>query len=388
MEWIVTDDIRRETWRRLFEFTNIDLTIEAIAARHGPPKDGSQRQNYKKQAQQVRVCVLQAKEYFDAAEASTLVTSPNHAYYGAISLASMLMLLFGDGSKSLDVLRRDNRNSHHGLHFSTGCDAKRAASGLALVDETRAEILENGHFSNWYQTLPRAEQIYAIHVTVMESSANRSYRPVGYYEIPLFNTLIGKKLTVIDLLKYLPDLSTDLFRARIGVARTKITHQVEVNVPQRRISNVWYVHGAASLADRDAVLAGFEIAPEFMESMLYSEDDSTAGGIVRIAWRIGEPTPRFRWPSPRDNMSRDTIYYADRVETPEFVDMYLVAYQLSMLARYLPDMWISCIESQCKAAKLIESAVELIKKKLPILALSSVTPGGVTISTHLEPWKV
>ncbi len=388
MEWIVTDDIRRETWRRLFEFANIDLAIEAIAARHGTPKNSSEKENYKKQAQQVRVCVLQAKEYFDAAESSSLFTSPNHAYYGAISLASMMMLLLGDGRKALDVLRRDNKNNHHGLGFSTGCDAKRAATGLTLLDETRVEILQQGHFANWYQSLPPTEQTHGLHITASLSSANRSWRPTGQYEIPKLDKLVGKKLAVTDLLKYFPDLSSDLYRARINVARSRVTHQIEMSIPGNSISNVWYLHGAASVTERDAIVSGFEIEPAFVSYMTRNMDDALRGGVIRISWPVAAATPTFHWPSGRDTMNYDTFYYADKVDTPELVDMYLVAYQLSMTARYFPDIWISCIESHCKAAKLIEAVVELIKKKLPILALSAVTPGGVTISTHLEPWKL
>ena len=387
MEWIVTDDIRRETWRRLFEFANIDLATDAIIARHGTPKDNSERQNYKKQAQQVRACVLQAKEYFDAAEASTLITSPNHAYYGAICLASMMMLVLGDGRSALDVLRRDSKNQHHGLQFSTGCNAKNAATGTVLIDETRVEILENGHFANWYQALPRIEQIHVIHRRRQFSSEHRSFLPIGGYEIPSFRSLVGRKIKIIDLLRYFPDLSAELYRARVDVSRSKVTHEVEINVPQGRQGHVWYVHGAATPAEREAVLAGFEIEARCAEFMTCEVDESTLRAIIRVTWNIREAVPIFRWPTPRDTMSRDTIYYADNVETPEFVDMYLVAYQLSMVSRYFPDIWMSCIESQCKAAKLIESAVELLKKKLPILALSTVTPGGVTISTHLEPWR-
>ena len=123
MRWIVTDDIYAETWRRLLEFANIELTMDEIARRHGKAITKSQTDNYKKQATQARVCALQAKEYFDAARSSTLFTSPNHAYYGAVATASLMMLIFGDGQKSLDVLRADNRNNHHGLDFTTGCTA-------------------------------------------------------------------------------------------------------------------------------------------------------------------------------------------------------------------------------------------------------------------------
>lgn len=390
MEWIVTDDIRRETWRRLFEFANIELTIEVIGARHGAPKNNSEKQNYKKQAQQVRVCVLQAKEYFDAAENSTLFTSPNHAYYGAISLASMMMLLVGDGTKSLDILRDDNANNHHGLDFSTACTAKTASNGLTLIENTRVEVLRRGHFANWYSTLPRQWMVHGIVSRIIGQSINRNFEVIGFYDIPVIDSLIGLKRTILDLFKYLPDLNSDLYRARVPAFRTRTTHQVEIHItPNATVTvNVWYIHGASSKAERDAVLEQFSVAAEFVDDMTFDtiNDDST-GGVVRLRWTSGNPLPRFKWANSRDTMNHETISYADGVESPEIVDMYLAAYQLSMISRYFPDIWISCIESQCKAAKLIESVMELIKKKLPILALSAVTPGGVTISTHREPWK-
>lgn len=376
MEWIVTDDIRRETWRRLFEFANADIAVEAISTRHGVPKNNSELQNYKKQARQIRVCILQAKEYFDAAEGSSLFTSPDHAYYGVISLASMMMLLLGDGSSSLDVLRRDKKNNNHGLGFSTGCDAMRASRGVTLLEETRVEILQHGNFSNWYKTLPLREFLHAVFVTNKDGFSTRSLRLVGHNEIPKFNTLVGKKYSICELLKYLPDLSADLYRAGIDVARTKVTHRVEENVPGKTLTFVWYLHGTYSVAYRDSVLEGFEVESGLVNSVLSNLDDISGGGTVRISWDLGATNARIRWPNPRDTMSHDTFYYADKVETPEFADLYLVAFQLSMIARYFPDLWISCIESQCKAAKLIESVVEVIKRKMPMLALNTITPGG------------
>jgi hypothetical protein len=95
----------------------------------------------------------------------------------------------------------------------------------------------------------------------------------------------------------------------------------------------------------------------------------------------------IRWPTSRETMDHQSIAYAEEIDTHEFVDGFVVAYQLSMLSRYFPDLWVACVESHCKAAKLIEQAVSLLIKKSPILALSMLTPGGITISTHREPWK-
>ena len=86
-------------------------------------------------------------------------------------------------------------------------------------------------------------------------------------------------------------------------------------------------------------------------------------------------------------MNHDTISYADILPTHEIIDLYLVAYQLSMLSRYFPDIWVRCIESQCRAAKLIERATEIIAKKFAVLTLSMLRGEETVISTHREPWK-
>jgi len=121
MEWI-TADPKRETWRRLLEFANKALAFEALVGIHGTPK-GSDRSNYKKQAEQMRAALIQAEQYFQAADAANLITSPNPLYYGAYSLSSAIMLLLGDGTMSLDYLRKNTKNASHGLFHAASIPA-------------------------------------------------------------------------------------------------------------------------------------------------------------------------------------------------------------------------------------------------------------------------
>ena len=95
---------------------------------------------------------------------------------------------------------------------------------------------------------------------------------------------------------------------------------------------------------------------------------------------------QFQFPDSREAMDHSTISYADHVEMFEIVDLYLVAYQLSMLSRYFPDLWVKCIESQCLSAKLISRATEIIGRKFPILCLSLLNGEKTVISTHRQPW--
>lgn len=385
MRWIVTDNIYAETWRNLLEFANVDLTIDAIQRLHGEPRSKSERSNYNKQARHARFCVLQAKEYFDAARASTLYTSPNHAYYGAVSLASLCLLLRGDGRSSLDALRSDPRNNHHGLRLTTGCGPDAATSGVSLLENTRVEILNHGHFANWYRCLPTRGNVYAFIKQNFGKTGALSYVPAGGYEKPTLDKIVGQSSTLLELLKYLPDLDRDLDRAGVPCPRSRTRHDIEVSSDGMNRQQ-WLLHGCRTLADLEALLARFSVTAPHASSLDGIVEEARNAAVVTLQFKL--PTEiGYTWPTSRETLNHDTISYATERETHEVVDLYLVAFQLSMLARYYPDLWFACIESRCRGAKLIEKAVDLVAKKLPILMLSIASEEDVVISTHREPWK-
>lgn len=386
MHWIVTDNIYTETWRRLLEFANLELTIEELERRHGAATTKSIKQNYIKQANQARVCVLQAKEYFDAARASSLFTSPNHAYYGAIALSSLILLIVGDGTKSLDYLRLDNRNNHHGLDLTTGCSAHTAAKGFTLLQQTQVQILPHGHFGNWYRTLPPRGIVYAHTHINRGQIASANYSPVGGYDVPSYQSLSKKKFSILELFKYLPDLDNELRRFGVNAPRSRTTHNIFTE-PDGHTRHTWFIHGCETNHDLELLLEKFSVISYYAESLTLKEIDSNHNqAVVELVYK----TPLeigFTWPTCRETLNHETISYADANETHEIVDLYLIAYQLSMLSRYYPDIWVGFIESHCKGAKLVERATELLIKKFPILALSMLSPQEIVISTHRPPWK-
>lgn len=385
MRWFVTDDIYSETWRQLGEYSNHDFAIDAIIDKHGVPNSKSDRANINKQAEQARVCVLQAREYMDAARTASLFTRPNHCYYSAIALASLILLINGDGTKSLDYLRGDSRNSHHGLSFSTGCNASAAVKGVALAECSRVEILPHGHFANWYQVLPSVGAVSAVVENLHGSTTIKGVEQIGAYAVPSFSSLVGSKRTLLDLLRFLPDLNADLQRFSLAPVNSRTTHEVGRG-QSGEVTYTWRIHGCSSDQALESLLAEFRLPPRFIDSVNFDGPAGAKSGIVRI--RFNSPSEfGFHWPNSRDTLNHDTISYAEMVEMHEIVDLYLVSYQLSMLSRYFPDVWVKCIESQCRAAKLIDRATEVIIKKLPILVLSFLSGEETIISTHREPWK-
>lgn len=366
------------------EFANAELTLDKITRKHGAPASKQDRQNYSKQATQARVCVLQAKEYFDAARSSSLYTSANHAYYGSVALASLAMLILGDGTKSLDYLRSDKKNNHHGLNFSTGCDARTAASGIALIEQSYVEPLEYGHFPNWYKVLPSKGNAYAFKKTIHGTTSSETYTQTGQYDVLPYEQIKGKKSSIIGILQYLPDLDPDLQRCGVSPIRSRTTHEIE-EAENGLTTHTWRIHGCRTADERDVLLEEFKIVAAFAESISCHGTENTTGGIVRVSFSTTDSIG-FRWPISRETMNHNTYSYVGAPEAHEITDLYQVAYQLSMLSRYFPDIWVACIESQCRAAKLIERAVDIIVKKLPILALSMISYEDVVISTHREPW--
>lgn len=385
MRWVVTDDIYSEIWRRLLEFSNIEITIAEISRRHGAPANNRTRDNYKKQAAQARVCILQAREYFDAARASSIYTSPNHCYYGAVALSSAMMLILGDGRNALDYLRGDAKNCHHGLDFNSNCNAASAASGTVLLERSYAKIMPFGQFSNWYRVLPVEGEVNGILKRIVGGHRNVSREKLGTYDVDEFSKINGSNFRLIDLLKYLPDLSGDMDRYGIDVVRSRSSMEVSVDANNDALYS-WAIHSCQPISELDRLLERFSVPSKFSERFQYSGVDGGDGGVVTFTCRTDEEVG-LKWPDSRETINHEFISYADKINRHESVDLYIVAYQLSMLSRYYPDIWVACIESQCRAAKIVERVIDVFEKKFPILALSVIADEDTIVSTHRPPWQ-
>jgi hypothetical protein len=301
VEWVVTDNIYDETWRRLLEYANSDLAVAEIVRRHGPAATKRDEANYRKQARQIRVSVLQAKEYFDAARSSSIVTSPNHVYYGCVALASMMMLLMSDGTRSLDWLRQDSKNAHHGLTFTTGCGEGRAAVGFELVQNSWVEILLNGHFGNWYSSLPRFVDAHALVTRHLDGATIQSFQSVGRAAVPALSEIAGKKYSVMDCMKALPDLVTTLGRYGVELDTSRTTYTIDVlhNGSQK---HVWALHGAQTAMALERVMAEFATKPEFADCFGVTGEATGVGAVhgalISFDYAAGGGAT-FKWPNTR-----------------------------------------------------------------------------------------
>lgn len=380
MEWITCENTYEESWRRLLEYANVELATDEIVRIHG--ESNNNLSNYKKQAAQVRVSLLQAKEYFDAVKNSSLYTQPNHLYYGTIALATACMLLRGDGSFSLDFLRKDKKNQHHGLDFTFSSSSSLAKSSLSLLENGHVKICPNGHFGNWFKSLNLKQVEFGLVRQLYKQNASEAYDVVGVYDLPKFNELSNVKRSIIELLKKLPDLNNDL--SRYGIRPESARGDcLLINDVEKKIQSLNFTFH--SCASRDILAKIIIDRFECEEGVIFCYDINPNETSAFVSTK---PNVSFSYsfPESRTTLDHKNIYYLEKINLPEIVDLYLISYALSMLSRYYPDIWVSFIESHCKGAKLVERLMSVLVTKIPILMLNQFTDRQFVISSHRPFW--
>ena len=149
---IHTSDQSTWAWAALRKFQNVELVSSRIA--QGQRVDPKWMKNVRKQALQLRYCMIQAREYFTAARAVSIATKPNLLYYGTMSLALAEILYKQSGESSLDKARSEHR--HHGLLMTAGDippGANLQVSGGALrAAPMEVEQERRGTFELWHRT--------------------------------------------------------------------------------------------------------------------------------------------------------------------------------------------------------------------------------------------
>ena len=386
MAWITTDNVPAEAWRHLLEYANHELAVEAIIKKHGEPKKNSLA-NYNKQAKQIRASILQAKEYFDAAESSSLITSPNHLYYGMISLGSAIMLLLGTGDKALDKLRQDKKNNNHGLDFTTSVNAASCQKGFNILTKSFTAVRNNGFFLQWYSTLPQVIPSYGevISQNAQGGKWGRIDRvKVGEDHNLSSEKIVGYKTSILETLKYLPDLNSSLRNYEVTVPSSRMDFKVNKFNDSPQNSFEWRIHGAGSKEELELILDHFSVPEDKNDKLIRNVSSDGSSCIVKL---MHEEEFHFSYPSYRETINNEKIIYAtSQLNRHEIVDAYLSAYGLSMLSRYFPDIWVGCLESHCKAAKLIERLLFILIQKAPVMTLALMRSDDFVISTHRPPW--
>ena len=229
LDKISSENIQNFAWSGLRQYHNIRITAEQHARLHNVSPTA---QNIKKQAAQLRDCLLQAKEYYDASKVVTLATKPVLMYYSVLSLAIAEILMKNNGDLSLDRARIDH--NHHGLNFRTDLtkgdipDLNHSAQRLRAVPSVRKDatgrLQRFGTFEIWH----RGAREYPVSGYTEFVNQNDLFRQVTFRSIlhpsdDMLMQLGSSGVSLLDCVKYIPSLI--LVLNRLGIKSSSVrTH--------------------------------------------------------------------------------------------------------------------------------------------------------------------
>lgn len=362
------DNFSKRIWIGILEYANVAFSEGRLESLHG-----LRNHNTRKQAKQIRSCILQAKDYFDASESASLITRPTQLYYGVVALSSALMLLHGTGDHSLDKLREKEENRKHGIRFSG--DIKALLRSETPFAHVFATLERTGFFRNFYETYPAPAIHYPLKFRREDSSINVGWSEVASGSKTPYDDL-RPKISLADLVARLPDLHQFLERAKIPSNSLR--------------GDIWLAYDEGCLNHFMTYDFGFIPSKPIWSGLLSTVqaphphgvisryDDQTQSGSIRLDIRR-ESAETFSFPDSRSTIDGDEIVFASEVDTPEIMDWLRATYVLSMLSRYYPDIWVEFLESHSIFSKVIENLVEACHVKYPKLVLECLLEERISV---------
>lgn len=387
LEWTTTDNVRKETWRRLLEYANDEHVFREIVSIHGQPIDSRMTENYKKQAKQIRLSLIQAKEYMDSASNSSLVTAPNLLYYSTLSLCTACMLLNGTGEQALDKMRKQRHARHHGLTFSINEQAG-IQEDFNFFKFSEINVEKNGFFQEWYKTISIPEEQLAFEKAIEENGMIRKEMLLkGYGDIENLNKLVGSKFSLWGLILRIPDLINDLERLNIPTKSAHSKHNIHVTFGKEVYDIVEYWSLTGNDQDTLEAISNRFRFKDNPKGLRFQRRKGTlpSSMAVSLAYTKNDGCFSYITPETRHDIDGNHFMFDNSFDTPEISDALMIAYGLGMICRYYPDIWVREIDSHSIASKIVENIVEKLSMKIPILALRLLSRKTIFISSLRSP---
>jgi hypothetical protein len=362
-----TADPAAFAWSGLRRFQNVDLvTNEIIRAQK---VDERWHKNVRKQAQQLRYCLIQAREYFAAAQSVSLATKPNLLYYGTMSLALAEILFKQTGESSLDRARSEHR--HHGLAMSVG-SIPSDASLQTSSQELRAVPVEingtrRGTFELWHRT--SREHPLAGNATVhlvdglgvndrfqsILTAVDTPYASLGTGGVSLAECLNSLPLMIehVSLSGMTPRFARGKCEMEIWEGENwnrVVTITFHPGVFNEQIFNDLRIE--AGMVDRVDIIGGPRTGMfiKMRSDFIYGRTAIAfppAAMIDPLEWRMWANSPALN----------------------EFGYLYAALFLAGNYARYYPDRWLYDVERSTPLSLAIEELCSLAEWRVPWLSL-------------------
>ncbi|MGY5800279.1 YaaC family protein [Rhizobium sp. LEGMi12c] len=337
-----------------------------MAARKVP---ASQKQNVRKQMQQLSYSTTQAKEFSDAARSGGDTTRALLAYYSITALANVEILWRGSADENFE--RRPSHYNGHGLEI---------VQSQSLWDfGARPQLRNDGSVSGLFGLWRRFASHFPLYCEWMTASGDTSRttlaagisgRPLEFFSLP------NRPLTLGECLKHIPSLahSTIAYGEQPQFVRGRNEVRSSLDSAGREQSRqIDYILHPASPAIFDTVLEFFRFNPSMAENLRIQGGNGGAGAALRIEYDVENP-PWQDWGVPEVFSERRDLYYmvGPGAFLNEFGYFYIGLYITGMVSRYYPHHWIKQLREGAYVTSLVQEFVEHSLQRAPMLVLGQL----------------
>lgn len=363
-------DIVAYAWFSLRRFHNIRYTAGLISTIHKVPLKF--KRDVDKQAEQIRFFLLQAKEYFDAAKAVTLVTKPVLLYYSLMCLATAEVLFKQSGDSSIDKARANHR--HHGLEFVNAQSKRGAQHILQAAADLRAKPAIRGNeerfgtFELWHRTAREAPMV-ADHTIHTQTGAIATYGVVASSQDSRLGYLSDEGITLLEALRYIPGMSRLLSRMGL-MMRTLRTHVRKVTQGNQSFTLNITIHPNHKILV-DEFLDNVKVNANDWDKIDYRE--LTDGGMILVTDISGDYQTRLHYPPCACEEYPNVMFWPTFQVLNEFGVLYVALYIAGNYARYYPDYWIHDVEETTELGLVIEELLNVAERRIGLLTLSELS---------------
>lgn len=365
-EVISTPDLVQFAWRNLRQYQNVLFVEDYLCNLHGIPK--AQKPNARKQAQQLRYCLVQAEEYFDAARTVTLVTKPVLLYYSVMNLAIAEVLLKQSGDSSLDRARE--HHAHHGLSLNVlsyprnSQDLQTIGSRLIATPHVRAMGQRIGTFELWHRS-SRHMPLAGSFVRFAQGATSTSYEIWGKPQDRAPPELQMSGISLMDCLCSCPGM---LHALRLYGAIPKILrgmHSTKFRTGKADYELI--IHPSES-----QILDLFYEAFKVEDPAQFQLNVLPSGLICSWSSVTGRKFPNFDIPDGCMWTKDEIRFWPGEPALNEFGNFYVSLYILGNYARYYPDHWMYNVEQSSAFSVVAETFLSLAERRAALLALSEM----------------
>ena len=325
---------------------------------HAIPK--KQLPNAQKQAEQIRFCLQQAEEYYEAAKVVSLATKPTLLYYSTMCLALAELLFKQSGESSLDRARGQHR--HHGLSATIECP--KTNDLVTVCEGMKATPLDisgkrAGKIELWHRSA-RPWPIAGTYIGQSMKSLRLMTMPVDE-RLPL---VPDSGISLLDCFKAIPGLLNLMWS--YGIQPDFVRCAPIVRQAGENYDHIILPFHPGPQPSWDAFSSNILVNPRDIECVEFN-DFGNFGNLVLTLWPNLATEVRF---TEGVNIGfQECRFWTNHKPLNEFGFFYVALFILGNYARYFPDKWIPDVDDATPIAHVVDEFMALAYQRLPLIAL-------------------